>query len=292
MKSRRLLASLKNCNLCVTKASGAWTKPRICFSLSTIVLFGVAAACAFQTDGSDQASARSILARMTAATGWTKAAVPPDAVITGTITRYFSDSSPSAGFTIKIRGAEQYRYAEDGSPAVLVTNGPAGALIDGDGKATRIPAHSALSSRGLVLPMASVLSDWDAADVDVTLVGPSSINGEACVGIQVARRHSDGDPMAHVRRLIAPIVVWISTTRGVALRADYRRSAIDNHNVTIPETVLFSDYRNVNGIAVPFQEDILLGQQHIQRLQFSSVRFNTGLTDADFNVAAVAGGAR
>jgi len=229
---------------------------------------------------------------MAGATGWSKATVPADAVITGTITPYFGDSSPSTAFTLKIRGAEQYRYSEDGSPAVLVTNGPAGALIAGDGKARRIPAHAALNSRVLVLPMASVLSDWNAADVDITLVGPSTVDGESCIEIQMARRHSESDPLVKIRRAIAPITVWVSTTRGVVLRVDHYRAAMDNHSVTIPETVLFSDYRNVNGIAVPFQEDILLGQQHIQRLQFSSVRFNAGLTDADFNVAAVAGGAR
>src|SRR5262249_63863 len=123
-------------------------------------------------------------------------------------------------------------------------------------------------------------------------IGPGDVNGEPCLGIQISQRHPDSDPMAKIRKLIAPVVVWISTTRGVVLRVDYLRAAIGSHITTILETTLYSDYRNVNGVAMPLQEDILLGQQHIQRLQFSSVRFNAGLTDADFNVAAVAGGAR
>jgi len=245
-----------------------------------------------QMAGQKDSNAVAILARMAAASGWAKATIPSDAIVTGTITRYHEDSSPSNTFTIKVRGSEQYRYAEDGSSALLVTNGPAGAMIGVDGKARRIPSHSALSSRGLVLPMTTVLSDWDTAEVDVKWIGMSSINGESCAGIQLSRRHPDSDPMAKVRRLIAPVVVWISTTRGLVLRADYVRAAADNYNITIPETVLFSDYRAVNGLAVPFQQDILLGQQHIQRLQFSSVQFNAGLTDADFSVAAVTGGAR
>lgn len=238
------------------------------------------------------ASAVAVLARMSAVTGWVRAAVPSDAVITGTVIRHFSDGDASAAFTVKIRGDQQYRYSEDGTPVALVASGAAGVVVGRDSKAVRMPAHSALGSRGFVLPMASVLSDWNAPDVEVTSVGQSTVNGEACVGIQIARRHPESDPFVRVRRLLAPVVVWVSSTRGLPVRVDYVRVAIDNHNATIPESVLFSDYRVVNGMAVPFQQDILLGEQRIQTLQLSSVQLNRGLTDGDFNVAAIVGGAR
>lgn len=292
MKSSVAPAQLKRrkpsrCTKMVARTNG-----RLCFSASAIVLFGFIAACAVQSSGQGMDTAKSALARMARATGWSKATVPADAVITGTITRHFSDGSSSNGFTTKIRGLEQFRYAEDGTSLVLVTNGAAGALVSQDGKATRIPAHSALSSRGLILPMASVLSDWNSPEVDITVVGPNSVNGEACVGIRLVRRHADSDPLAKIRRAIAPMVVWVSISRGVILRAEHSRAAVDNANASMQETVDYSDYRTVNGIAVPFHQEIWIGGQHTQTFQFSSVRFNTGLTDADFNVAAVAGGAR
>src|SRR5262249_4732573 len=103
-----------------------------CFLLLTLILLGGIFAHAFQAADPDPAAAKSILARMSAANGWGKGAIPRDAVITGAITRHFSDGDASTPFTIKMRGREQYRYAEDGSPVLLVANGPAGAMVGAD----------------------------------------------------------------------------------------------------------------------------------------------------------------
>src|SRR5262249_16348079 len=140
---------------------------RTCCLLLTLILLGGIFAHAFQAADPDQAAAKSVLARMSAANGWGKGALPRDAVITATITRHFTDAESSTPFTIKMRGREQYRYAEDGSPVLLIASGAAGAMVGADGKPRRIPAHSALSSRGLVLPMMTVLADWHLPDVDV-----------------------------------------------------------------------------------------------------------------------------
>jgi hypothetical protein len=234
----------------------------------------------------------SALVRLVAASGWTKTAIPLDAVVTGTITRYLKDSSPSSTFTIKLRGQDQYQYSEDGS-VHMVTNGPAGASMNRDGKAQRLPPHTAFGSRGVVLPMFSVMPDWSSPDVDVTFVGPSSVQGEVVVVVQLTRRYPASDRLARMRQPTAPIVFWISTTRNLPLRADYSLAAVDNYHATVRETVLFSDYQTVNGMAVPFRQDVFLGDQRLKTLQFSTVRFNIGLTDADFSVpATTAGGAR
>src|SRR5262249_31767304 len=117
---------------------------------------------------------------------------------------------------------------------------------------------------------------------------------ESCIGIQLERKHPDSkdDPLAELRRFTAPVTLWISTTRSVPIRADYYRVAADNHTATLRETAVFSDYRNVDGVAVPFRQEISIEGQLMYTYQFTAIEFNHGLSDADFNVAGILGGAR
>jgi hypothetical protein len=234
-----------------------------------------------------------VLSQMLRTTGWTKAPAPKDAVLTGTITRHYPEGPATSTVIMRLRGDGQYSYSEDGLVRSVV-NGAAGAVAGPDGKMHRMPAHSALSNGNLFLPMSSTLLNWDGPKVDITFVGQSSINGESCIGIQLAGKHPDSkdDPLARVRRLIAPLTLWISTTRFVPVRADYYRVAADNHTATLRETAFFSDYRNVNGVAIPFRQDISIEGRLIYTYQFTAIEFNHGLSDADFNVAGVLGGAR
>jgi hypothetical protein len=234
----------------------------------------------------------SILSQMFQATGWGRQAGLKDAVLSGTLTRHFPDGDQTASFTMKLRGDDQYKYVEDGRTR-LVAHGAAGAVIDPDGKSHKIPAQSALTARTLILPMTGALMDWNAAEVDVALIGDSSINSEDCVGVQLTPRyHDDADRFAATRKKAAPLTLWISSERGLVVRADYNRLAADNHTAALPETAFFSDYRNVHGVPIPFREDISLGKQQMYTYQFSEVEFNQGLADSDFNIAAILGGAQ
>jgi hypothetical protein len=226
------------------------------------------------------------------ATGWGRQAALQDVVLSGTIMRHFPDASTSsAPLTIKLRGDAQYDYLENGS-VHLVVNGTAGALVDQDGKAHRIPAQSALTVGTLILPMSSSVLDWDAPDVAITFVGESSIDGEPCIGVEIARKRADKDPFAATRKNADSLTLWISTARSLPLRADYYRLAADNHTAKLRETVLFSDYRNLHGIALPFHQDISISGQLTYTYQFSDVQFNRGLADSDFDLARAAGGAQ
>lgn len=235
----------------------------------------------------------SVLTQMAHVTGWVRQAGITDAVLSGTLTRHFPDGDQTASFTMKVRGNDQYDYLEDGIVR-LIANGPAGAVVDRESKIRRIPPQSALSGRVLILPLSATLLDWSADDVDVDLVGDSSVSSEACVGVQLERKHADDktDPLVATRRNAAPLTLWISKGRGLVLRADYNLVAADNHTATLRQTATFSDYRNVRGVPMPFRQDISIGGQPIYTYQFSDVEFNRGLTDTDFNVAQVLGGAQ
>jgi hypothetical protein len=227
-----------------------------------------------------------------AATGWSKAAQPADAVISGTLTRHFPDGDRSSSMTIRLRGESQYDYVEGDTHVVV--SGVTGAVRDSGGKTRRMPAQTALNGGLLLLPMSSLLFDWNSPGVQLQLIGEAQVGGETCAGIQLVRapQSSSKDVLAGSRKGDTPLTVWVSLSRGLPLRADYYRVAADNHTAKIRETALFSDYRVVRGMLLPFRQDVLIEGYLTYTYDFTSVQLNQGLTDSDFNVAAVAGGAQ
>ncbi len=56
----------------------------------------------------------------------------------------------------------------------------------------------------------------------------------------------------------------------------------DDYNKSIPVEVQFSDYRDVNGVEVPFKIQRFFNGTLQLDITLSDVRFNTGLTNSDF----------
>jgi hypothetical protein len=220
-----------------------------------------------------------------AATGWSRATSPADLVLSGTLTRHFPDGDVSSPFQMKLRGESQFDFVEGGTHVVV--NGAAGSVQDGSGKKRRMPAQSALSGGTWVLAASSLLLDWNLPTVDVQVTGRKSIAGEDCVGLAFTRKPQPaaGDAFAGLRRRDMPLTIWVSATSGLPLQADYSRIAADNHTAKLHESAQFSDYRNVNGVLLPFRQEILIEGQRTYTYDFTSVQVNQGLTDADFAVS-------
>jgi len=66
--------------------------------------------------------------------------------------------------------------------------------------------------------------------------------------------------------------------------------AIDNPAMKIPYRRVYSDYRTVNGLAVPFRQDEYAGAVLASTTELTAVQFNTGLVDGDFAIPAATGG--
>jgi hypothetical protein len=236
------------------------------------------------------ATAIAVISGLSSSNGWHKANLPADVVITGTVIRYMGDTTPSADFTIKLRGADQYRYEEGGF--VATTNGAAGVISRPDGKKVRISAQSAVSMRGMIFPALTSLADWDDPNVEVASLGAKHIKDQDSVGVHVERHFADDDSNGKLKQLAAPLDIWLSSSDGSVVRIDYARVGDRNHYVRLKESVYYSDFRNVRGISVPFKQDIYIDGEHIKTMQFNSVTFNNGLSDIDFDIKADQGGAK
>ncbi len=235
----------------------------------------------------------SIMSPMTTTTSWTVTNTSPsviqDVSITGTLTR----GTVSHGFSADVKAAEgAYAFTDNGTEMVVV-NGAAGSaralLPNGTRQFLRVPPGAALSVRGLIVPFVNAIPAWNDASVTTTVLTPQTINGVLCDGVRIVPSVAANDPLGDVRRLLAPIVLWIARDTHLPYQADYFRIAGDNQGVAVQHSVRFSDYRpltvGTNTLQVPWHLDEMLDGNVMYSLQFSNLTVNNGLSIMHFSVS-------
>ena len=245
------------------------------------ILISSAAAAEAQVTKDPQALA--VLTQMAAATGWNPGSIPRDAVATGTVTRYRGDVQEALSVTVKARGARQHRtdlQAPVGQTSTIV-NGDSAAAVKPDGNYF-IPTHSAISMQPWCFPFFSDLTAAADPAVSLRYIGTETVAGQLAHRVEIKREPSASDPLRLVRRRAGQLTVWISASTFFPIRIEYVRIANDNPTAARPGIRIFSDYRAVNGLALPFHQEEFAGGQRLYALQLNSVNFNVGLSDADF----------
>ena len=234
-----------------------------------------------------QAIAR--MARMLVATRWS--ALIRDAVVEGTMTNAADPSASPRPFTLKMRGSDAFRFDTADGSASTILNGLAGVIVRGD-KVTRLPVHVA-RDRGFMLPMFSLLVDSDAMDVDVADGDPQQVKAVECTEVKLERKFAEKSALNAVLSRISDATVCISA-EGLPLRVRHTRAALDNQTALFEETIIYSDFRSIRGVLVPFKEDFFLDGQPTTTIQFDKIDINSAPPDDVFHIPtiATAGGAR
>lgn len=230
-----------------------------------------------------------ILSKMLATTGWAAVSLPADALATGTVTLNHGETQDTVGVTLKVKGYSEARteLQDPVSPATTIINGEQ-ASFSNSGGTRAIPVHSALSTPPAAMLLFCKLLNTSDPNLAIGFIGTETISGQSASRIQIDRIPFPDEPFAELRRRADHLTIWISTTTFVPLQIQYPRISTGNSTALFPSTWVYSDYRKVNGIAVPFHQDEYAGNQLIHSLQLNTVRFNAGLSDSEFAIAETA----
>jgi len=224
-----------------------------------------------------------VLTQMITATGWGTATLPADATASGTVTRATGDTPQSSAVTMKIRAARIYRVdvQDPSGPITTIINGDAGAVTRTAGTSF-LPAHSAISQRAWAFPFFSDLCALSDAAVGFQYAGAETLNGDLAHRLEIIRAFSANDSLSSLRSRVAHLTVWISASTWLPMQVQFNRVSDDNPTAIRSLIRTFSDYRVVNGRAIPFHQEQYAGGQLLQTLQLTSVSFDTGVSDSDF----------
>jgi hypothetical protein len=235
------------------------------------------------TQPASDPQAVAILQNMVAASGWSPSNLPADVVGNGSMVSETPTGEQTEGVVVKARPAQQLRIEFSSSANVLVVNGFRGSMATSQG-ARALAGQSVPGMLPGVFPFYKFLAGSTAADAVITYLGQESLAGVPAHRIQV--KTSTGVPGVTNDFLenASSFVISVSTANSLPLKIEFVMISASNPNSVLPAYCAFSDYRTVGAVQVPFHVEKYANGQKQFAIQLNSVQFNTGLTDADFDV--------
>jgi len=194
------------------------------------------------------------------------------------------DSSSSQHIVWKTKGRDLFRQeiTEGENTTVSIVNRGRGSRNHNANQA-RLPEHATAYFRPEYIPALSCTIDRGRAGMVAEYLGQELIAGETADHIRFSMAPNGKDKkIDDLESLISEYHVFISTVshRVLATRTwIFSPDAVQNHSSW--ET-FFTDYRNVNGVLMPFHIENRLNGQKVRDIALSVVHEDTSISEADF----------
>lgn len=230
-------------------------------------------------------TALTFLSQVVSAAGGTSAlSAVQDFTAQGLITHFWNDNPEQGQVTIKSRGFGQFRLdsnVPEGTWSYIVNNG-VGEIHASDGRVSKIAYHNNFNSGSLTWPITKLVTamiDPSTSVIDLGMVRLGNATGRHLRIQQVFRSGDSSNRRSNLSRRD----YIFDPSAFVLLRVqDELHPDNDAFHGALVHTLDFGNYRVVNGISVPFSIRESISGQHTWNIQLSSVAFNTGLGDSDF----------
>lgn len=261
-----------------------WTKsekahPERWWALTLLLLTWLTGQAVAQPQSS--VPALSLLNQMTTASEWTRLKIPADILAMGTLIQYDSATPTATDFVIKQKGLSLSRIEIQGGDLVTLTNADQAAYVHRYGSQV-LPFFAAISMRAFLFPFYSDVTASTDARVTFSYPGTEVLAGQLAHRIEINREPASNDPQAAARRQVGHLTVWISDASHLPLQVKFLRVSPDDPTAVVEHTLVFSDYRPVGGIGIPYHQEEYVGTEKISAIQLNDVQFNVGLADANF----------
>ncbi len=231
------------------------------------------------------ASALSFLSQaLDAAGGSTTIAGITDFTATGSITYSWGDPVPGTT-VVKSRGLTQFRIdsqVPDGTWSFIVRNGT-GILKLPNGAGNPVPYQGSLIAGSLTLPILQISAALNDASVTVIDDGVVPLGTGQARQISIQQNLStDIDPNGHLSKTTKRDYFFDPSTLFLLQVHDTVYPNKDVVNGGVQRIIGMGNYQTSNGIAVPFSISVSQDGQTLWSVQLTSINFNTGLSDSDF----------
>jgi len=228
-----------------------------------------------QTAVFDQ-SAVAAVADMLRSSGWSPSRLPTDVTATGTITFFKADTSEERAISFEAIGSQFFKSTipSDGS-SLIISRGQA-VVVTPNGN-QQLSFDAALWMKPFLFPFFQL----PKTPVGLKYLGTEMVGGVLAKRIEIAT--VAGSPAAAV----GTITIWISTTNSLPVQVEYARIADDGYVTPIHCVLTYSDYREIQGVLVPFRQVESIDGMHFYSLQLDRVHVNQGLSESDFALPVI-----
>jgi len=202
----------------------------------------------------------------------------------GNIIYYWSEREVPGSATVHGRGINEFRLdanLPDGMQSWAVASWK-GSLKSASGKVSQIPAYNAISLGSLTLPFLEMANALRDSSVSVSLVDQEQLAGRSAYRIRVQKTFGAAtDPRGTMSGWTAK-EYFIDATTLLPAEIHNMTHPVETHLQSYLQEIVFTDYRSINGVVLPFSITEKIGGQTTWTIQLSSISFNTGLKDSDF----------
>jgi hypothetical protein len=215
-----------------------------------------------------------------------------DFTATGTITFFWAGQQVQGPATLRGRGTDQFRLdavLSQGTRSYAVSHGW-GKLKDTDGTVTPIPYHDTINIGVLSFPYLDILAELSDPLTAISYVGLVQ-NGDGTQSIEVDTQRqwpATVDPDGSLSALCVT-KYFLDPQSYLVTRVQDMTHPVETFTEAYVHELDLGAYSVIGGINVPTLVAEQVGGQTIWQSQLTSINWNTGLTDQDFQLAPLAG---
>lgn len=254
------------------------------------VSLGLSSACAQTTSPiTAQSDPKALVLTNQAILALTGGTPIADVTLTATVKRGTGTNQQTGSATLKARGTSQGRVdASTPTPFREIRNDPSGASYwyGADSTWHAMSIHNCWTDAAWFFPALSSLGTSSNPGAVVSYVGQQSLGGIQVNHIRFSRTvTTTAQQPASSNVLIAhlsTVDVYLDANSSLPVAETFNMHPDDDAGKDLPAQVMYSDYRNVKGVMVPFHIQEYLQGSLLLDVTVNSVVFNTGLTDSDF----------
>jgi hypothetical protein len=229
----------------------------------------------------------SLLQQCLAAMGGAQALLLQDSVAIGEAQTFLPDGTTvTLPIVKKSKGTRMVRteLQRPEGTRIRVVNGGVGGIRNPDGTTRKQFSNNTVAERIEHIPALSILSEWQSSNIEIRYIGPDTLTGNPAQVISVSFIPTSDPTWTEFYRTTTQALFYIDQSTGFVSKIQYQNFAERDSNVSEKVEIFFSDYRVVSGIQFPFKQASYADGRLRSTVTFSSVAFNTGLSDAEFAV--------
>jgi hypothetical protein len=212
------------------------------------------------------------------------AASVQDLTASGTIAYYWGSGEVQGSAHVVALGADKFRIDTSiagGTRSWWVGAGN-GQLRDTDGKISRIPYENTLNLGALTFPLLRLSSLAQNTRFGLKYICKQTVDNADQFHLAINdSKESKQQPGAFSHNL-QNADVFIDAASSRVFRIEDQTHPVGRPDINLPHAIVYSDYRKVNGVDVPFSISEYIGKARTWTLQLSQVSFNSGVSDSEF----------
>jgi hypothetical protein len=214
-----------------------------------------------------------------------------DVTLSGSATRIAGSDNETGTATYEALGSGASRL--DGSyPSGVrseiranITTAPMGAWSGPDGIQHPIAFHNLRNSAGLFPAFSLALLLYSSQTVNAQIIGEEIKAGQPVYHVAISQAVPQlSAQTAALSQHLTQIDMYINTSSFLPVAFNFNTHPEDDAGQDVPVELLFSEYRLVNGVQIPFRVQKYLNNGLVLDLTFESAAINTGLSSASFQV--------